>query len=440
MAPKTADLTTELRDLGMVPMGEDLPVSKVGGEELSISEMRRRRLSPKEDEVGILTLLEDDGVLSWEEGPVIPPALRTLGRAYRGGPAGGNVVTQLKFSKNLGTSRIAKELEDLDRKLTPCGPASLRRWTSEGGLQPTDHAPAAGKVLLFVHGTFSNSDKFMKEFDETPQGKGFLAAAENHYKGILAFDHFTVSRSPYLNAIELNRFFCESTAQVDVICHSRGGLVARWWTDYIDRPDRVRKVILVGCPLQGTSLADPTSLREGLNFLTNIGHVLGTGASLIPFFAVAGGLVRVLSSVGAFVSKSPLVDAALALMPGISAMSRVENNFELASLNYASVSARPTEYYAILSDFEPEDFDRWKFWKIFSNRTVNDLVNDRLVFQQPNDLIVDTSSMSYHVFGPDPDLASSQICRFVPKEHVHHSSYFRNRKALEFMGARLGLP
>jgi hypothetical protein len=44
-----------------------------------------------------------------------------------------------------------------------------------------------------------------------------------NYDQVLTFDHYTVSRSPVLNALELPRIMAFSTADVDIICHSRGG-------------------------------------------------------------------------------------------------------------------------------------------------------------------------------------------------------------------------
>src|ERR1035437_3223640 len=67
-----------------------------------------------------------------------------------------------------------------------------------------------------------------------------------------------------------------STADVDIICHSRGGLVTRWFMEAFDRPNRShRRAVLVGSPLHGTSLAAPGRIRNSINLFTNIGKELG---------------------------------------------------------------------------------------------------------------------------------------------------------------------
>src|SRR5262249_35766812 len=157
---------------------------------------------------------------------------------------------------------------------------------------------------------------------------------------------------------------------------------------------RLRRIVFVGCPLQGTSLADPSSVRNGLNLLTNVGRVLGDSFSLVPYLAAASGLVQILSSASNLAAKSPVVDAGIALMPGIAAMSRTVNNAELNALNYGPGAAR-TQYFGVSSEFNANEVG-WKFWRLFNKLNAADLAADYLVFEQANDLVVDTSSMTYH--------------------------------------------
>jgi hypothetical protein len=92
----------------------------------------------------------------------------------------------------------------------------------------------------------------------------------------------------------------------------------------------------------------------------------------------------------------------------------------------------------VVSDFEPQDAPAWKFWKLFNGKRIADVVGDRLIFKDANDLVVDTSSMTHQLFGavPDPS-AHPRLCYFGPAERVQHTYYFRQPKAVSFIAKSL---
>ena len=74
----------------------------------------------------------------------------------------------------------------------------------------------------------------LEEFTATPDGLDFLNARDGgakKYDNVIFFEHATLAVSPVINALELGRFFAGSAAQIDVIAHSRGGLIVRWWLE-----------------------------------------------------------------------------------------------------------------------------------------------------------------------------------------------------------------
>jgi hypothetical protein len=437
--------------LGATPLDNDLP------NEPSVGSLRRGGWSHRSDDVGMLTLLDVDGVLIWEEGAVNTSS-RLRRRGIRGLGADGEVVTQVKYAKPLGLNSITSKLAQLDDTLTPNTEDGLpenekvkgarlleydqKTWQAKPG---TASPRATGRILLIIHGTFSNCGSLMGELRLAGTGPGtFLArVAGAPYDQVLGFDHFTISRSPFVNAVDLARRFANSDARIDIVCHSRGGLVARWFSEMLHRPPgrrrtRMRRIVFVGCPLQGTSLADPSSVRNSLNLLTNVGRVLGDAFSLVPYLAAASGLVQVLSSVGNFAAKSPIADAAIGLMPGIAAMSRTANNAELNALNHGLGMTR-TQYFGVSSQFNANEVG-WKFWRLFNKLNATDLAADYLVFEQENDLVVDTSSMTYHAFGPKPNLRNCRtFCSFDARSQVHHTAYFREPRTLEFIASAFGI-
>lgn len=456
LSQQTVDeLHAELSRVGIVPLDQ-----KVKGE-APIGQLRRSRRLAVDDSVTLMTLVDVDGVWYWQEG------LATRGvpgrRAGFGLTTlfGGTPVTTVKLEK-LGTNQVASILQDMDQRFgsadveaaradTSRQWPALREWKN-GKLVPTDSVIGNGKVLVFVHGTFSNNDNLFKDLnaDNNPSGKQFLAdllkkdsvGKTVNYDQVLTFDHYTVSRNPVLNALELSRIMATSTADVDIICHSRGGLVTRWFMEVFDRPNRShRRAVLVGSPLHGTSLAAPDRIRNSINLFTNIGKELGTTLTLIPFTQVAGFLMKLVFSVGNVVSKVPLMDAAVSMIPGLAAMSRVENNYELNALSQRA--NLPLRYFAVTSEFTPPPIG-WKFWNVFcafGQRAA--AAADNLIFRDANgnpcknDLVVDTLSMTEYAFPANPPV--DLVFTFGPDDHVFHTAYFQQPKTIDFIRKSLDI-
>ena len=79
------------------------------------------------------------------------------------------------------------------------------------------------KCLLFLHGTFSHASAAFGDLAQDPSAFDALAAA---YGGrVYAFNHLTVGRAPGDNVKDLRPLV--AGARVDVVTHSRGGLVLR---------------------------------------------------------------------------------------------------------------------------------------------------------------------------------------------------------------------
>jgi hypothetical protein len=407
-----------------------LPVdSSEGPVAPSISKLRRGLISPEEEDVKIATLVNVDGVLYWSGEAMPPSGARRIERAGLRSLFGGEPVTSVKL-KTLGVNEIAQKLEEMDLNFTPQGPAKLRQ-IQNGALQPAEVQPAAGgKILLFVHGTFSNNDNLIAEIDQTDEGKKFLADAGRQYDQVLAFDHFTVSRSPILNALDLGRMFAASSAAVDIVCHSRGGLVTRWFCEVMDQVrGRNRRAVLAGSPIAGTSLAAPDKLRGALNLLTNIGSELGEGLSLIPFLQAAGAIMKLVFSIAGAATKVPLIDAGVAMIPGLAAQSRILNNNELKALSWPPKEL--PQYYAVTSTFRPPDIG-WKFWKVFCDWTQAAAAAEDLIFPAANDLVVDTDSMTQNIQVKD-------TLTFGDAGHIYHTIYFRQPGTIDFIRKSFGL-
>ena len=132
---------------------------------------------------------------------------------------------------------------------------------------------AAGRSLLFIHGTTSQAHSAFG--DLAPE---VLQELHNRYQGrVFAFDHPTVSHDPRQNVA----WFLEQLPDglgmdVDIVCHSRGGLVSRILAERQselalgNRTLKVGQVVFVGSPNAGTRMADGRFLNTLLDTYTNM--------------------------------------------------------------------------------------------------------------------------------------------------------------------------
>jgi pimeloyl-ACP methyl ester carboxylesterase len=243
-----------------------------------------------------------------------------------------------------------------------------------------------------------------------------------------------VAISPWLNALDLRRALSGAAGPIDVICHSRGGLVVSWWLLHA-RPN-VGRVVYVGSPLEGTSLAAPARLKAALDLVGNLARALGTVANTastaVPMLAFAGGIMKIFGGILNLGVRSPLLDAGVAVVPGLAAQSRVGNNAELLRL-FDDDWTTAYSLHAILSNYEPAQTPApwWKFWRHF--RALPGRIADvgaDAIFDGPNDLVVDTVSMTrlgQGAIGKDGRL------EFAGDAAVHHCAYFRQPKSVQFL-------
>jgi pimeloyl-ACP methyl ester carboxylesterase len=409
-------------------------------EDFSGGSMRRRRGFVQQDYSGLasLALVREEAAYRWVyQAPVRGNSFRRARRSVAARTIGAEVVHEFSF-KEVPPNRIIEDLEKLDSKLTPN--QGLRRLNiGTGQLEPATDIPK-GRTLLLVHGTFSKSDMFIDELNGTDAGKTFIRRAGEKYKAILAFDHPTLSVSPWINALDLEMALVGVTGPIDVICHSRGGLVVGWWLRNAERT--VENVIFVGAPLTGTSLASPANLRSALQGLANVFKGLEAASAatstVVPFVSVVTGLSKIFGSILQLGASTRLADAAVVAVPGLSGQSLVGNNAELIRLNRAQWISKPT-VHAVVSNFQPYENDEkwWQVWKFLRNprERLLDGAADA-VFKDKNDLVVDTKSMTL-LCGKAID--SGRIHDFGDSATVHHCNYFQQDETVKLLTKALNL-
>ena len=131
----------------------------------------RRQAAPGEGQAvvpqqDIFSLVREAGVLRWRAGAATPAGPRPRAGSRAGLPAG-EVVKQFAFER-LASSKVYTTLTDLDQNLTPKAvfrgsPGNGLRRLRNGLLEAFPDPTRAGgkKVLLLIHGTFSNSESIV---------------------------------------------------------------------------------------------------------------------------------------------------------------------------------------------------------------------------------------------------------------------------------------
>ena len=429
---------------------EPLPAAPEEAAAPPIQQRRRRAAAaePPGDPRAAVRLVRDEEMLRWVyEPPLQRRRLDGARRAWRSyGVQAQDTVQRIAF-RELGANQLTQALVQLDERLNPAlaGMASpaqgLRRWDGQGWAPLPEGFAAAlqGRVLVLVHGTFSASAMYAEEFAATDDGRALFERLQAGYAAVLAFDHATLSVAPWLNALALRDALAGCGAELDVVGHSRGGLVLSWLLRLAPTLP-VRQALFVGSPLAGTSLAAPDRIRQALDTLASLADALAesalrSGAALPPaVHALAlgvGGLACVVGRVLQLGARLPLADAAVGLVPGLLAQARVSNNLELAQLYPLDTRA---DVQAIGCSFRPSQVDEpvWKVWKRIANLKGQAMYYGAdLIFDQPNDLVVDHVSMQ--ALGgralPFHDLGTSAT--------THHCNYFQDRQVLAWLDQRL---
>lgn len=402
---------------------------------------RRRGVRPEHfSTLASLTLVEDDGLYRWVYEP--PPCRSGKRRARRISVKEFDGEPKYSVSiEHTPPNQLLAALGRLDDDLTPNKGLGVLTWDRQKHQfvfkwtrQPKIDAQ---RVLLLVHGTFSNSDMFLRELQATKVGEQYLKDLTKAQIAVVAFDHPTLSVGSWINALDLEAQLINVSGEFDVVCHSRGGLVVAWWLRLAKR--KVRNVLFVGSPLDGTSLASPDSIRHALDYLANAAKVISTVATasstVLPFMMVVSGLAKVLGGALRLGAALPIVDAAVVTVPGLASQSRVGNNAEIIKLFELPWPSRP-KFYAVTSNFKPkENSEGWKVWRRLSN--VGDQVKyagAQVVFKDSNDLVVDTGCM----LGPKGILPFERIEQFNgASPTVHHTNYFRQLETVNLMSALL---
>jgi hypothetical protein len=293
-------------------------------------------------------------------------------------------------------------------------PYGLRTFTPDnfriagaGALSDSDWTRLrGGRALLFIHGTFSTAHGAFALIEPA----AFKTLSDRYDGRVFAFNHFTLSHDPRRNVEWLvGQLPAGAPLDIDIVCHSRGGLVAR---TIAEQPSvfgldtsrlGVRRVVFVGVPNNGTLLAHPDHMMKMIDRFTTLLNVFPSGVVTETLEAI----ITAVKVIG---------HGALKGLQGLASM-QPDGEF-LKKLNQGAPAGRG--YYAIAADYEPTD----PGLRALVAGSVADGVLDRVFEGMGNDLVVPESGV-YSANGsgafPIPD---ERLLRVKNDAGVIHTTFF----------------
>lgn len=394
--------------------------------------------APAPDFGQAVLVTDEDGVSTWSFAPVEAAATARRGapgtrtytlRATVPPPGTPGLAADRGLIGRLGKKVVRVLLFPLEDAVGKVADFFAAKWEAQNrpyrvrSFTPDDYRSATpsravdwehlggGRTLLLLHGTFSRAHS---AFGRLPAA--FVEHLHNTYEGrVFAFDHFTVSDDPLTN---VKRLLAAVPADVrldlDILSHSRGGLVARTLAEAAaelgpgSERVTVHRVAFAATPNAGTVLADGEHWGELVDAFTNL-------LEFFPDNGVTDALEVVLTVV------KQLAVGAFGGLEGLEAMD--PDSAFLKRLNRADAALSAAHYAAIASDFEPLPGAE-------GLAVAKDLLFD-VLFNAKNDLVVPTDG----IFGANgcPSFPIDDVLHLPPERGIAHSAYFGEDDVLDFL-------
>jgi len=353
----------------------------------------------------------------------------------------------LKFVKIFVRKKAEKFVSDLSKNL---GKLFDKRMVADEGLfqvspsfelEKFEKPKTKQHYLLFIHGFGSNIQGAFSDLASEENTIVWNSLKSRYHQSILAFNHWTVTKSPIVNTIDLLNEIPDNCS-LDVISHSRGGLIAdllarcsQSKSPAFSKADidllktrkndknladnslskdleklnslaaqkniKVERIIRVACPSRGTILLS----RRLDHFLNAVLQGLGY---------IAGGKLNVPYQITKDFLKGVLQDRNnIDVYPGLHAM--VPDSSFQKMLN-SKETATNDQLFVIAGNSEIGGGFKQSFLVILTN----------LFYMRANDFVVNTDSMAFGALRKD----GANIYVAVDSQ-TSHSAYFRHLDSLK---------
>ncbi|ULA65350.1 MAG: CHAT domain-containing protein [Nitrospira sp.] len=343
----------------------------------------------------------------------------------------------LKFAARIVIGQAMKFLErKVSRGLVLIDSENPELWRRVEDISsvplPQDRSP---RILLLLHGTFSSTTGSFGALGGTPWGRAFLIGALANYDAVIGFDHQTLSEDPLENAVDLltrlQRTQRLHAPQFDAVAFSRGALVFRSLVEHLlpaaNWPARFERAVFVGCTNGGTALAEPDNWHALIDLYTNLATGVVRLLGMMPQAApVAKILSELMQGVGVLAKYMATEAVTASGVPGLAAM-EPDGDFvtKLNQTQPGQPMPDKTWYFAVTSEFEAHVLDGDHEPRELPRRLVLGLADgfvDQLMKNAPNDLVVDTPSMTK--IDPHVGQFIRDTLDFGVTPQVYHLNYF----------------
>lgn len=272
---------------------------------------------------------------------------------------------------------------------------------------PAELGAARGrKVLLLVHGVFSSTQGAFGDLDLQP-------LLERYEGRVFGYDHWTIGRTPQQNAMNLlHRLPPNAGWEVDILCHSRGGLVVRslltdGMADIVraraGRIAKVGKVMFVAAANQGSPLASPDEIKHFLNVAALLASFSGSMALDLVI-----GLARMVVSLGF-------------AQPSVQALASDSALIEL--LNRSGTLLTSASHFYARANFDYGDSVLEHAGSLLSN----------VLIDSANDMVVPYGSVLLPNAAPDDAHMLSFGSAEQKQTTVWHTDFFRQNATRDFI-------
>lgn len=280
------------------------------------------------------------------------------------------------------------------------------------------HVAKAKKILLVIHGIIGES-RTMAGFVNHPTAEG--QCLHDEYDLVMGFDYENLNSRIQDIAQALKQALLDvgittdAGKQVDIVAHSMGGLVSRWFIEREGGDAMIRKLVMVGTPNGGSPYANVKEHGYNLMKTWAYSNLVIALNGLIPAYAsgaVVGGLVKLLDS----------VDNTLDQMSPDSDFIQEIHHSQRPPIPYALIAGHTNTLELAESNSNFRIARLFDHLKQRAKLKAYDLLTDKL-FKETNDVAVSFTSMTQ--FNPQwqDEVAVEQV-------GCDHLSYFGDEVAI----------
>ncbi|QJD93445.1 hypothetical protein HH213_27210 [Duganella dendranthematis] len=283
---------------------------------------------------------------------------------------------------------------------------ALRHGNRQTATPAELNAARGRKVLLLVHGVFSSTQGAFGDLDLQP-------LLERYEGRVFGYDHWTIGRTPQQNAMNLlHRLPANAGWELDILCHSRGGLVVRsLLTDGMadiararaGRIAKVGKVMFVAAANQGSPLASPDEIKHFLNVAALLASFSGSMALDLVI-----GLARMVVSLGF-------------AQPSVQALA--SDSALIGLLNRSNTLLTSASNYYARANFDYGDSVLERAGSLLSN----------VLIDSANDMVVPYDSVLLPNAAPDTGHMLSFGSAEQKQTAVWHTDFFRQAATRDFV-------